>query len=109
MDEKDEKAAEPGGLNAGTEGRPSVSSSLSSASASSSVSPRAAGQDIVLESKSRKIMGHGDPDIDHDEIEAVVPGHALDLELGEVCLPHPPLSLLITKTKDKTTAKPAPE
>jgi len=92
MDEKDEKAAEPGGLNAGTEGRPSMSSSLSSASASSSIGPRAARQDIVSESKSRKIMGHGDPDIDHDEIEAVVPGHALDVELGEVRLTSAPFT-----------------
>ncbi|KAK3368313.1 major facilitator superfamily domain-containing protein [Podospora didyma] len=26
---------------------------------------------------------HGDPDIDHDEIEATVPGHELDVELGQ--------------------------
>lgn len=26
----------------------------------------------------------GEPDIDHDEIEAIVPGHALDVELEKV-------------------------
>jgi hypothetical protein len=35
---------------------------------------------------------HGEPDIDHDEIEGVVPGHDLDVELGKV--PPPPLSTL---------------
>jgi len=28
--------------------------------------------------------GGGVPDIDHDEIEAIVPGHELDVELGKV-------------------------
>ena len=42
-----------------------------------------------------------DADIDHDEVEATVPGHDLDVELGRVCLrpplllsTSPPLSLL---------------
>lgn len=30
---------------------------------------------------------HGTPDVDHDEIEGAVSGHALDVELAEVSLP----------------------
>ena len=33
-----------------------------------------------------------DADIDHDEVEATVPGHDLDVELGRVCLRPPLLS-----------------
>lgn len=32
----------------------------------------------------------GTPDIDHEEIEAVVPGHSLDVELGKVSAPFQP-------------------
>lgn len=33
-------------------------------------------------SPQRRAKHHGEPDIDHDEIEAATPGHALDVELG---------------------------
>lgn len=32
-------------------------------------------------------FGHGEPDLAHDEIESIVPGHELDVELGKVSRP----------------------
>lgn len=46
---------------------------------------------LARESKEdeRGFRPSGEPDINHDEIEAIVPGHELDVELGKVS--NPPL------------------
>jgi len=41
----------------------------------------------VLGRRNNSKEEYGDADIDHDEIEAVVPGHEFDVELGRVSLP----------------------
>ncbi|KAK1763448.1 major facilitator superfamily transporter multidrug resistance [Phialemonium atrogriseum] len=41
------------------------------------------GEPEHLQAPHRKRLGAGEPDIDHDEIEAIIPGHELDVELGK--------------------------
>ena len=83
MEEKDIERGQPA-----EESRPEVHRPVSGGGSTTEADEKPAVQRPKKTSEDDDASDHGEPDIDHDEIEETVPGHELDVQLSRVSSPR---------------------
>lgn len=97
MDEKDIERGQPA-----EESRPEVHRPVSGGGSTTEADEKPAVQRPKKTSEDDDASDHGEPDIDHDEIEETVPGHELDVQLSRV---HDIESLRRIETRESIKSK----